>query len=184
MNKLGWHWWPSDTAVATTDYEGRGRCINLGHCTPAARRAPRPAPTSPIGRTRSAPASSCAPAPGARDHDQRGGMASGAIYYDPDGVEHFQPAEVVIMACNGVGTPRLLLNSQVRAFPNGLANSSGLVGKNLMFHPYAHIYGYVDEPFDGNTAAQLLCGARNSTRPTRSRGFVRGYTCSSRAAPA
>src|ERR1700744_4893891 len=35
MNKLGWHWWPSDTTVATMDYEGRGRCINLGHCTPA-----------------------------------------------------------------------------------------------------------------------------------------------------
>ena len=34
MNKLGWHWWPSDTTVATTDYEGRARCINLGHCTP------------------------------------------------------------------------------------------------------------------------------------------------------
>ena len=35
MNKLGWHWWPSDTTVATVDYEGRARCINLGHCTPA-----------------------------------------------------------------------------------------------------------------------------------------------------
>ena len=35
MNQLGWHWWPSDTTVATTDYEGRARCINLGHCTPA-----------------------------------------------------------------------------------------------------------------------------------------------------
>jgi choline dehydrogenase-like flavoprotein len=34
MNELGWHWWPSDTTIATTDYEGRGRCINLGHCTP------------------------------------------------------------------------------------------------------------------------------------------------------
>ena len=34
MNKLGWHWWPSDSTIATTDYEGRGRCINLGHCTP------------------------------------------------------------------------------------------------------------------------------------------------------
>ena len=34
MNKLGWHWWPSDSTIATTDYDGRGRCINLGHCTP------------------------------------------------------------------------------------------------------------------------------------------------------
>jgi choline dehydrogenase-like flavoprotein len=34
MNQLGWHWWPSDSTIATTDYEGRARCINLGHCTP------------------------------------------------------------------------------------------------------------------------------------------------------
>ena len=35
MNQLGWHWWPSDSAVATTEYDGRAPCINLGHCTPA-----------------------------------------------------------------------------------------------------------------------------------------------------
>src|SRR5262249_60435226 len=33
LNKLGWHWWPSDSAVASVDYEGRAKCINLGHCT-------------------------------------------------------------------------------------------------------------------------------------------------------
>src|SRR5205807_9457861 len=27
------HWWPSDSAIASTDYEGRAGCINLGHCT-------------------------------------------------------------------------------------------------------------------------------------------------------
>ena len=58
-------------------------------------------------------------------------MASGVIYYDADGKEQFQPAEVVIMACNGVGTPRLLLNSVSGRFPNGLANSSGLVGQEF-----------------------------------------------------
>jgi choline dehydrogenase-like flavoprotein len=61
-------------------------------------------------------------------------MASGAIYYDAEGREQFQPAEVVILACNGVGTPRLLLNSACARFPDGLANSSGLVGRNLMLH--------------------------------------------------
>ena len=33
LNKLGWHWWPSDIAVATTEYDGRAKCINLGQCT-------------------------------------------------------------------------------------------------------------------------------------------------------
>jgi choline dehydrogenase-like flavoprotein len=34
QNRLGWHWWPSNTTVATTEYEGRAPCINVGHCTP------------------------------------------------------------------------------------------------------------------------------------------------------
>jgi hypothetical protein len=55
-------------------------------------------------------------------------------YYDKDGVEQFQPAEVVIIACTGVGTPRLLLVG-VRPVPERLANS--WAGRqNLMFHPY------------------------------------------------
>ena len=79
-------------------------------------------------------------------------MASGVVYYDPNGVERFQPAEVVILAANGVGTPRLLLNSASARFPNGLANSSGLVGKNLMLHPWPQVSGYVDEEMDGDRA--------------------------------
>ena len=30
MNKLGWHWWPSDAAITTQTYAGRAACINLG----------------------------------------------------------------------------------------------------------------------------------------------------------
>ena len=32
FNKLGWHWWPSDSAIATREHNGRGRCLNLGPC--------------------------------------------------------------------------------------------------------------------------------------------------------
>mgnify|MGYP006313043423 CR=1 FL=1 len=80
------------------------------------------------------------------------GFASGVVYYDPNGVERFQPAEVVIVAANGIGTPRLLLNSASSRFPNGLANSSGLVGRNLMLHPWPQVSGYVDEEMDGDRA--------------------------------
>src|SRR3546814_1738188 len=76
------------------------------------------------------------------------GMADGVIYHDADGRECFQKAEVVIMACNGVGTPRILLNSRSPQFPDGLANRSGLVGKNLMFHPSAVVTGVFEERLD------------------------------------
>ena len=114
--------------------------------------------------------------PGARDHDQRAtAWPPASIYYDKDGVEQFQPAEVVIIACNGVGTPRLLLNSASGRFPNGLANSSGLVGKNLMFHPYAQVYGYVEEPTDSNRAPPTCLWSKEFYETDPSRGFVRGY---------
>jgi choline dehydrogenase-like flavoprotein len=177
LNKLDWHWWPSDSAIASEDYEGRAKCINLGHCTsgcaqgakastditywPAAIRAGVELRTR--CRVREVTTN---------EH----GMASGAVYYDANGAEHFQPAEVVIVACNGVGTPRLLLNSVSSKFPHGIANSSGLVGRNLMFHPYARIWGYFDEPLDGYRGPGNCIWSQEFYETDRSRGFVRGYT--------
>ena len=103
-------------------------------------------------------------------------MAAGVVYYDAEGIERFQAAEVVVLACNGVGTPRLLLNSASGRFPNGLANSSGLVGKNLMFHPYAQVYGYVAEETDSNRAPPTCLWSKEFYETDLSRGFVRGYT--------
>jgi choline dehydrogenase-like flavoprotein len=177
MNKLGWHWWPSDSTIATVDYEGRGRCLNLGHCTPGCAQGakastditywPHALRAGVELRTR------CRVREITTDES---GMASGVVYYDDRGAEQFQPAEMVIVACNGVGTPRLLLNSQSGKFPNGLANSSGLVGKNLMFHPYAQTFGYVDEPLDGNHGPPLCLWSAVFYETDPKRDFVRGYT--------
>jgi choline dehydrogenase-like flavoprotein len=104
-------------------------------------------------------------------------MADGVIYYDADGVERRQRAEVVVLACNGVGTPRLLLNSTSDQFPDGLANRSGLVGRNLMFHPYAMVQGIFDEPLEGYKGPTGCCIISQEFYETdRSRGFVRGYS--------
>ena len=177
MNRLGWHWWPSDTTVATTEYEGRAPCINLGHCTPACTQGAKASTDITYWpaairagvelRTRCRVREICTNAQG---------MATGVVYYDADGAEQFQPAEIVIMACNGVGTPRLLLNSMSGRFPNGLANSSGLVGKNLMFHPYAQVYGYVEEPLDRNHAPPLCLWSKQFYETDPTRDFVRGYS--------
>jgi choline dehydrogenase-like flavoprotein len=104
------------------------------------------------------------------------GMASGVIYYDADGMERFQPAEVVILACNGIGTPRLLLNSASSRFPDGLANSSGLVGKNLMLHPWPQVRGFIDERVDGDRAPMTNLWSKEFYETDPSRDFVRGYT--------
>ena len=72
MNKLGWHWWPSDTAHRHDDYEGRAPCINLGHCTPGCAQGAKAStditywPHAHPRRRRAAHA-----LPGARDHHRR-----------------------------------------------------------------------------------------------------------------
>jgi choline dehydrogenase-like flavoprotein len=178
FNRLGWHWWPSDSAIATREYEGRAACINLGPCI--------------MGCAQGAKASTDLtywPAAVRRGVGLRtrcrvrevtvsdDGMADGVIYYDAHGALHEQKAEVVVLACNGIGTPRLLLNSRSRHFPDGLANRSGLVGRNLMFHPYAMVTGVFEEPLEGYKGPTGCCVMSQEFYETDpSRGFVRGYT--------
>jgi choline dehydrogenase-like flavoprotein len=73
------------------------------------------------------------------------GLVTGATYVDRSGAEHFQPADVTILAAGGIGTPRLLLLSAAGQCPDGLANSSGLVGRRLMMHPFGTVVGLFDE---------------------------------------
>jgi choline dehydrogenase-like flavoprotein len=105
------------------------------------------------------------------------GMADGVVYYDADGTERRQRAEVVVVACNGIGTPRLLLNSRSALFPDGLANRSGQVGRNLMLHPYGMVLGVFDESLEGwkgPTGCCIMSQEFYETDPAR--GFVRGYS--------
>ena len=91
FNRLGWHWWPSDTAIATQEWEGRAPCINLGTC--------------PVGCPQGAKGSTdvtywpAAIRGGVKLRTRcrvreitvgANGMADGVIYYDAEGVEQFQ----------------------------------------------------------------------------------------------
>ena len=74
-----------------------------------------------------------------RDHsmvariETKNGRAVGAHYYDDrTGAMVFQKAKCVIISGYAIETPRLLLNSAQPGFENGLANSSGTVGRYLM----------------------------------------------------
>ena len=177
FNALGWHWWPSDTAIATEPYDGRDKCANLGACTSGCAQGAKA--TTDITYWPHAIRSGVEVRTRCRVREiavNEAGMASGVIYYDADGVEHLQKAQVVVLACNGVGTPRILLNSRSKLFPDGLANSSGLVGKNLMFHPYASIQGVFDEPLDGYMGPGVCIWSQEFYETDTSRGFVRGYT--------
>ena len=178
FNNLGWHWWPSDTAIATRDFQGRAACANLGPCITGCAQGAK-ASTDVTHwpeaiRRRVTLRTHCRVREITVGDD---GMADGVIYYDEDGNECRQRAQVIVLACNGVGTPRLLLNSRSKLFPDGLANSSGLVGKNLMLHPYAMIRGVFDEPLEGYKGPMGCCLMSHEFYETDpARDFVRGYS--------
>ncbi len=176
MNSLGWHWWPSDAAIATQDYQGRAPCINLNHCGAGCAQGAKASTDVTYWpeaiRARVELRTNCRVS---RIETNADGMATGVTYFDANGEEVFQPAEIVVMACNGIGTPRILLNSASERFPNGLANSSGLVGKNLMFHPYAQIRGHFDEPLDGYRGPIISLWSMQFYETDPARDFVRGY---------
>jgi choline dehydrogenase-like flavoprotein len=177
FNELGWHWWPSDMAIATEPYDGRDKCINLGACGQGCAQGakastditywPHAVRAGVELRTR------CRVREITTDES---GRATGAIYYDAEGREQHQAAEMVVMACNGIGTPRILLNSTSSMFPEGLANSSGQVGRNLMLHPYATVEGIFDERLDGAKGPHKCVASHEFYETDLERGFVRGFS--------
>ena len=108
------------------------------------------------------------------EHDAQG-KATGVVYADEKGTMHRQRARVVCVACNSIESPRLLLNSASSTFPDGLANSSGQVGRNYMRHMTNSIYGIFEKPvhmFRGTTMAGIV---RDEAHFNPKRGFVGGY---------
>jgi choline dehydrogenase-like flavoprotein len=170
FDKLGWHWWASDTAVPSVAYDGREpdgggvlRSLASADIIYWPKALLQGARLKTHGRVREILV-------------DRSGRATGALYYDSSGNLQEQRAKVVVLAANGIGTPRLLLNSRSSGFPDGLANSSGLVGKYLMHHPAAVVVGLFEEWMgtgEGPRGSTMLSQEFYETDP--SRGFVRGY---------
>ena len=103
------------------------------------------------------------------------GKVTGVEYFDKDGALQMQKARVVCVAGNSLESPRMLLNSATSMFPDGLANSSGMVGKNYMRHMTGSVYASFDKPvrmWRGTTMAGII---QDEARHDPSRGFVGGY---------
>jgi len=108
------------------------------------------------------------------EHDDSG-KVSGVVYADKDGNHQRQAARAVCVAGNSIESPRLLLNSHSSMFPDGLANSSGMVGKNYIRHMTGSVYAIFPKPvrmWRGTTMAGIV---QDEARFDSSRGFVGGY---------
>ena len=108
------------------------------------------------------------------EHDAKG-KVNAVVYVDKAGKEQRQKARIVAVAGNSIETPRLLLLSASNTFKDGLANSSGQVGRNYMRHLTASVYGLFKQPvhmYRGTTMAGIV---RDEAGNDTKRGFVGGY---------
>jgi choline dehydrogenase-like flavoprotein len=178
FDRLGWHWWVSDAAINTRPHgAGRGVC---NHCGPCDLGCPVKARSSTdVTYWPRALAAGARLITGARvfeiESDARGRVTA-AAYRDEAGTVRRHRAAVIVLAANGVGTARLMLLSRSKAHPEGLANDTDLVGRNLMHHPTGLVTGVFDEALDGFKgpfATSILCQQFYETDPARD--FTRGF---------
>jgi choline dehydrogenase-like flavoprotein len=108
------------------------------------------------------------------EHDAKG-KVTGVIYADEKGAQQRQKARIVAVAGNSLESPRILLNSSSNMFKDGMANSSGQVGRNYMRHMTGSVYGVFDKPvrmYRGTTMAGIV---QDEAKHDPKRGFVGGY---------
>ena len=149
--KLGWHPFPAPMAILSREHNGRAPCQQCGYCMQYGceygAKSSSLAAMIPIAERsgRCEIRSRCAVHKVEVDAK---GRATGVAYLDADRKEQFQKAKAVVLCANGLETPRLLLMSANNQFKDGLANSSGMVGRNLMFNGGATVMGTYEHPLN------------------------------------
>jgi choline dehydrogenase-like flavoprotein len=110
--------------------------------------------------------------------DPRGGLVTG-VHYWREGGWRFQRAKNIVVAGYAIETPRLLLNSANAQYPDGLANSSGLVGKNLMVQSNQAVYGTMEEEVRWYKGPPSLSLTEHWNYHDEDKDFFGGYSFSS-----
>ena len=102
------------------------------------------------------------------------GLARGVLYHR-DGQWRCQRARHVVVAGYAIETPRLLLNSACPQHPNGLANSSGLVGRFLMAHSNHAVWGTMPDEIRWYKGPPSMAVCEHWNYEDRGKDFDGGY---------
>ena len=145
--KLGLHPFPPPFAIITENYRGRIGCVRCPFCIGFVCEVDAKSSTAvtviPVARTTGNYTLKTKCVVDRVVTDDRGQVV-GVSYFDEDERHNFQPAHIVIVSANAGESARILLNSRSKHWPNGLANSSDQVGRNLMTHIGANSFGIFD----------------------------------------
>lgn len=175
--KLGLTAQPEPLAILTRPLNGRPACINCGYCMFFGCEANAKSSTLAAMIPLAEASGHCEIRPESAvfriETDERG-RASEVLYYDRDGNERGQRAKAVIVSGNGAETPRLLLMSASERFPDGLANSSGFVGRNLMLNAHTAAQGVFAEQLNDYKGVQVTRIIHDFYDSDTARGFYGG----------
>jgi choline dehydrogenase-like flavoprotein len=175
--KLGLHAFPGPMAVLSKPYRGRSACTNCGSCEffGCEMRAKSSTLASVIPMALKTGRCEVRPDSYVRQIKVNAvSRVAGVVYFDARGREVFQKAKAVALCANGVESPRLLLNSKSSQFTEGLANSSGLVGKYLMWDNGAFTCGLFEKPLNEFKGIQVGRVLHDYYRADSKRGFYGG----------
>jgi choline dehydrogenase-like flavoprotein len=156
--KLGLHPQPSPMAILSKPFNGRNACQHCGYCMGFGcefnAKSSSLASVIPVAEA----TGKCEVRPNSYvrkvELDDRG-RVTGVTYFDAEKKEQFQRAKAVVLSCNGAETAKLLLISANNQFPNGLANSSGYVGKHLMFNGNTATMALFEHPLNEYKSVQV-----------------------------
>lgn len=175
--KLGLHPVPAPMAIASEYYRGRPGCVHCGFCIGFGCEVTAKSSTLYTMIPEAEATGRCEVRPNSYvfhiETNERG-RATGVRYFDQEGREQLQKARAVIVCANGAETPRLLLNSSSGRFPQGLANSSGLVGKYLMFNQTGRVDAVFEHELNEYKSVQVTRILHDFYDSDPKRGFYGG----------
>lgn len=137
---------PQARVSARTGYNGRPQCCGNAFCIPICPIGAKYDATVHLGLATAAGAQLLDGAVVHRLDSDADGRITSLTYRRPDGTDHRLTARIFVVAAHAIETPKLLLMSRTDALPNGLANRSDQVGRNLMDHPTQLSYALANDP--------------------------------------
>ena len=175
--KLGWSSKAAPMAILSREYNGRQPCHNCGFCFafPCEWGAKSGANYTMIPEALATGRCELRTDSYVRKIETNdAGRVTGVIYFDKRKNEIFQTAKAVVLCANGAETPRLLLMSKSKQFPDGLANSSGVVGTNFMFNGSAPASGEFEHEINAHKGPVVTRISQEHYSLDAKLGFVGG----------
>jgi choline dehydrogenase-like flavoprotein len=184
--KLGLHPFPAPMVINSQPYRGRPACVHCGFCHGFACEVTAKASTLTTMIPEAEATGRCEVRPESyvvRIDTDKQRRVTGVSYFDRLKREHFQKARDVVLCANGAESPRLLLNSANTQYPQGLANSSGLVGKYLMFNYSSRSLGVFEHELNEYKSVQVTRILHDFYHSDPKRGFYGGGGLDARIGP-